>query len=136
MCHWFICGAGEFHMWSNERVLTVVEDLQSHACLWDVHCAEYKNRNKNGDAISLIAKKLKLIITEVEKNNANLKGQFWRQHKTVVASKKSGSSPKKPIWFAYEALLFLLQYNEQTDRRITLNEEENDVSALRTPAKV
>ena len=54
-------------------------------------------------------KKIKLIITEVEKNNANHKGQFWKQRKTVVASKKIRSSPKKPIWFAYEALLFLLQ---------------------------
>jgi hypothetical protein len=33
-------------MWSKERVFTLTEDLHSNACLWDVHCADYKNRNK------------------------------------------------------------------------------------------
>jgi hypothetical protein len=43
-------------MWSNERVLTVIEDLQSNdACLWNVHCADYKNRNNKGNAIDFIA---------------------------------------------------------------------------------
>ena len=38
-------------MWSNERVRTSIEDLQCSACLWNVHCADYKNRNKKGGAI-------------------------------------------------------------------------------------
>jgi hypothetical protein len=59
---------------------------------------------------------------------ANLKGQFRREHKKVVASKKTGSSPKKPIWFVYEALLFLLQHNESRGSRSTLTEEGNEVS--------
>jgi hypothetical protein len=43
-------------MWSNERVLTSIEDLQSSACLWDVHCTDYKNRNKKGDVIDFLEK--------------------------------------------------------------------------------
>jgi hypothetical protein len=72
------------------EVLTFVEDFQSHVGLLYVYSAEYKNLNKKGDAINLIAKKkiYELSITEVEKKIANLKGQFWREHKKVVASKK------------------------------------------------
>jgi hypothetical protein len=43
-------------MWSNDRVLTVIEDLQSSARLWNENFADYKNRNKKGDAIDFIAK--------------------------------------------------------------------------------
>jgi hypothetical protein len=43
-------------MWSKERIATFIEDLQSNACLWDVHCADYKNCNKKGDAIIFLKK--------------------------------------------------------------------------------
>jgi len=33
---------------SKERVFNFTEDVQSNACLWDVRCADYKNRNKKG----------------------------------------------------------------------------------------
>jgi len=32
--------------------------LQCRACLWNVHCADYKNRNQKGDAIDFLAKKI------------------------------------------------------------------------------
>jgi hypothetical protein len=115
-------------MWLNERVITFIEDLQSSACLWDVHCAKYKNRNKKGDAIDFLAKKYEISHIEVEKKSANLKSQFRREHKKVVASKKTGSSPKKPTWFAYKALIFLLQHNESRGSRSNLTEEGNNAS--------
>jgi hypothetical protein len=114
-------------MWLNERVVTFIEHLQSSACLWDVHCANYKNHNKKSDVIDFLAKKYEISNTEVEKKITNVKGQFRREHKTVVASKKTGSSPKKPTWFAYKALLFLLQH-ESRGSHSTLTEEGDDVS--------
>jgi hypothetical protein len=44
-------------MWLKERFLAFIEDLQSSACILDVHCADYKNHNKKGDAIDFLAKK-------------------------------------------------------------------------------
>lgn len=32
-------------------ILYFIENLQSCTCLWNAHCADYKNRNKKGDAI-------------------------------------------------------------------------------------
>jgi hypothetical protein len=42
--------------WSKERVVTFIEDLQFSACLWGVHCADCKNRNKKGDASIFLQK--------------------------------------------------------------------------------
>jgi hypothetical protein len=66
----------------------------------------------------------------VEKKIASFKGQFRREHKEIVASNKSGSSPKKPTLSAYEALLFLLQRNESRGSGSTLYEEENMSSII------
>jgi hypothetical protein len=57
-------------MRSNERFLTFVEDLQSHASLWGVHCAEYKNcrkKKKRGDVINLIAKNMNSLLLKLKK---------------------------------------------------------------------
>jgi hypothetical protein len=63
-------------MWSNEGVLTLIEDLQSNACLWDVPCADYKNRNKKGDAIDFLATKYEISSTEAEKKSEISKVSF------------------------------------------------------------
>jgi hypothetical protein len=42
-------------MWSNEKFRIFIEDLQSSACLWNVHCADYKNRNTISSAIDFLA---------------------------------------------------------------------------------
>jgi hypothetical protein len=44
-----------------------------------------------GDAIDFLAKKkYETSTVEVEKKVASLKGQFRREHKKVIASKKTG----------------------------------------------
>jgi hypothetical protein len=65
----FTCRILPVIVWSNERVLTFIENLQSSACLWDVHCADYKNRNKKGDAMDFLAKKnMKSALLKLRKN--------------------------------------------------------------------
>jgi len=54
-------------MWLNERDFTFTEDLESIACLWDVHCAYYKNRFKSGYVTDFLAKMYEINTTEVEK---------------------------------------------------------------------
>jgi hypothetical protein len=65
-----------------ERVLTFIEDLESSTCLWDVHCAGYKNRNKKGDAIDFLVKRYEISNIEVEK-------------KSPISKVSSGGSIKK-----------------------------------------
>jgi len=54
-------------MSSKERVFSFTEDLQSNACLWDVRCADYKNRNRKGDATDFMAKRCVINTAEVKK---------------------------------------------------------------------
>jgi hypothetical protein len=77
-------------MWSNEEFLTFIEDLQSSACLWDVHCADYKTVLKKGDAIDFLARKYKISTIKVNKKVGNLKGQFRREHKKSQHPRRLG----------------------------------------------
>jgi hypothetical protein len=47
-----------------------------------------------------------------------------------------GSSLKKPTWFAYEALLLLLQHHESRGSRSTLTNEGDDVSIFSNSVSV
>jgi len=45
-------------MWSNEGVLTLIEDLQRNACLWDVHLQITKTIIQKGVSTDVLAKKM------------------------------------------------------------------------------
>ena len=45
----FSCRREAVEVWANDRVVIFIEDLQSGVCLWDVHCADYLNRNKGDE---------------------------------------------------------------------------------------
>ena len=100
-----------------------------------MHCAEYKNRNKKGDDDSLIEKNMNTLLLK-SKKIANFKSQLLTEHKEVIPSKYSGSSPKKSTWFAYETVLFLLQHKDSIGYRSTRSEEENDASVFSNLVKV
>jgi hypothetical protein len=110
--------------WNQEATMKLIEELHSRPVLWDVTAAEYKNRNKKRDALQELAECFKLSLNEIEKKVKNLKTQFRREHKALCAKKKSGSSPKKPTWFGYESMLFLLSTTESRGSRSTIIEED------------
>jgi hypothetical protein len=116
-------------MWTSENTLKLIKDLHSLPCLWYVQSAEYKNRNKKVDAYDTLASKYSVTVMQVEKKIQALKTQFRREHRKLVVSKRSESSPKKAAWFGYEPLLFLLQGNESRGSRSTDNTDvQDDVS--------
>jgi hypothetical protein len=57
-------------MWSNEGVLTVIEDLQRDACLWDMHLQITKTVIQKGVATVVLAKKKKVksMLLNLRKN--------------------------------------------------------------------
>jgi hypothetical protein len=79
----------------NERFHTFIEDSQSNACVWDVHCADYKNHNKDGDAIDFLAKKYEkgdaIDFLAKNFNSALLK----LRKKSPISEVSSGESIKK-----------------------------------------
>jgi hypothetical protein len=72
----FTCGILAGNVWSNERVVTFIKDLQSSACLWDMHYTDYKNCNKKCDAIDFLAKKYESSTTDIEKKSPISKVSF------------------------------------------------------------
>lgn len=106
-----------FTMWSNEKVLKLIEDYHASFCLWDVTSPDYKNRVKRRAALDSLAAKHIVSVEEIEKKIHNLKTSFNRERKKLNPT--SGSSPKKSLWFAYEYLLFLLPANESKGSRNT-----------------
>jgi hypothetical protein len=76
-----------------------------------VRYAHYKNCNKKADALFFLQKNIKSILLQLRKK----KLPNWKEHKKVVPSMKSVSSPKKPAWFAYKALILLLQHKKSQE---------------------
>lgn len=104
-------------MWSNEKVLKLIEDYHASYCLWDVTSPDYKNRVKRKVALESLAAKHNVTVAEIEKKIHNLKTSFNRERKKNTPT--SGTSPKKSTWFAYEYLQFLLPANESKGSRNT-----------------
>jgi hypothetical protein len=52
---------------SDYHVFTFTEDLEPIACLWDVHCAYYKNCIKIGYVTDFLAKMYEISTIEVAK---------------------------------------------------------------------
>ena len=78
-------------MWSNEKVLKLIEDYHASSCLWDVTSSDYKNRVKKKLALESLAAKHDVTVADIEKKIHNLKTSFNRERKKNNLS--SGTSP-------------------------------------------
>ncbi|XP_042885296.1 uncharacterized protein LOC122261623 [Penaeus japonicus] len=74
---------------------------------------------KKMDTLREIATKVSASVIDTEKKIKSLKVQFRREHVKLTSLKRSGTSPKKCVWFGYEPLLFLLQGQESRGSRST-----------------
>ena len=64
------------------------------------------NKMKKMDAVTGIADKLSLGVSEIEKKIRIIKVQLRRELLKLTSLKRSGASPKKCSWFGYESLMF------------------------------
>jgi hypothetical protein len=62
-----------------------------------VHCADYKNRNKEGDATHFLIRKHEISTTEVEKN--------WQYQRSVSERKQKSCSIQEDWVFTEETKL-------------------------------
>lgn len=63
-------------MWPTEKVLLLIEDFHSAACLWEVTNPDYKNRTKKRNAIEELAKKYEVSVRDVGKKNQQFKNSI------------------------------------------------------------
>ncbi|KAG8241688.1 hypothetical protein J6590_081422 [Homalodisca vitripennis] len=93
--------------WSNQKTTLFIEDYHNTPELWDNRSAFYKDRNIKCDKLKQLAIKYDCSVTDLKKKVKYLRSAFHREHKRITKP-KSGSSPKKEKWFAYNLLTFLL----------------------------
>ena len=114
-------------MWSTEKTLELIELFHSSPALWDVTCVDYKKKMKKIDALTEMADKLSVSVSEIEKKIKAIKVQFRREYLKLASLKRSGISPNKCSWFGYKPLMFLLQGQESRASRST-DSTEREVS--------
>lgn len=93
--------------WNIQKTTLFIEDYHTSPELWNNKSASYKDRNVKSDKLKLLATKYECSVDELKKKIKNLRSAFHREHKRITKP-KSGSSPKKEKWFAYNLLTFLL----------------------------
>ena len=96
-------------VWSNDKIMQLIELFQSKPLLWDSSIKEYKDRNKKNDAFEEISQALNIPKKDVETKIHVLRTQFTREKKKLSAKKTTGSGAiEKCKWIYYEPLEFLL----------------------------
>lgn len=98
--------------WNTQKVLNFIEDYRRNDILWNIKNSNYRNIRMKIDVLNNLAEKYSTAINDVKKKIKNLRTAFHREHK-VYKLKKGDTSPiKKPRWFAYEPLKFLLDVDK------------------------
>ncbi|CAG4990254.1 unnamed protein product [Colias eurytheme] len=96
-------------VWSNDKIMQLIELFQSKPLLWDSSIKEYKGRNKKNDAFEEISQALNIPKKNVETKIHVLRTQFTREKKKLSAKKTTGSGAiEKCKWIYYEPLEFSL----------------------------
>ncbi|KAF2358327.1 MADF domain [Trinorchestia longiramus] len=99
-----------YQHWSTEQILNLIEVYRSHECLWKNSSDDYGDREKKDRAWDVIAKCVGTDVRSVERKIKTLKTQFANYHKLALKkASERGDGFKKPKWFAYGSLEFLLE---------------------------
>lgn len=97
--------------WTDDLVLALVKNIQSHPCLWNPRDNNKKNRNKVHDAFQTIATDMEIDIDEIKKKKETLFQTYRNYRRKVACSQKSGAGtddlyiPSWPPYFDLDAFL-------------------------------
>ncbi|XP_047503412.1 uncharacterized protein LOC125048665 [Pieris napi] len=118
-------------VWSNDKIMQLIELFQSKPLLWDCSIKQYKDRNKKNDAFEEISQVLNIPKKDVETKIHVLRTQFTREKKKMSAKKTTGSGAiEKCKWIYYEPLEFLLCGATTSGETDTMNKTVDENNAL------
>ncbi|XP_047535011.1 pollen-specific leucine-rich repeat extensin-like protein 2 [Vanessa atalanta] len=115
--------------WSNEKVITFLEILQTEPCLWDPKLEKFKSRGMQSDAWRRIMESLpfKTSIEGMKKKKESLMGYYRTHLNRIKKFLKSGAGKDEVYttnWFAFETMDNFLRGVYDSSR--TLNTETHD----------
>lgn len=97
---------------STEQTMDFIDEYRSHTVLWNVSDEDYTNKIKRNEAYNILSTNFGLTVTGVKNKIKSLRSYFSKEHQKITA--KKSSSGAESSWFAYRAMLFIL--DSATDR--------------------
>ena len=115
-------------------LLECIEVYRKHPVLWNIKSTDYSNRRMKEEAYGVLVTKFKEKYPtwgkdEVKKKMNSLRTNFRKELKKVMDSKKSGAGSEdvyEPTLWYYNALLFLIDQEQPSASRHSIETEEND----------
>ncbi|RZF43560.1 hypothetical protein LSTR_LSTR012840 [Laodelphax striatellus] len=109
---------------------TFIDEYRNHQCLWRVKCKEYSNKTSKQKAYSHLVELCKTVIPDcnsefVKKKIDLIRGNFRREHRKVIDSKRSGETVHVPKLWYYKLLLFLSDQEEVHQSITSVHSAEN-----------
>lgn len=109
---------------SSFDVLMFLEHYQQYPCLWDKTSADYKNRQKRGDAEAALLKiievdNLKALRAKIKSIRGTYNNELRKVKKSITTGSSAGDEYKPELhWFQY-AHTFLCRNQEDEPASLT-----------------
>ncbi|KAH8269975.1 hypothetical protein KR018_001276 [Drosophila ironensis] len=93
--------------WSRSTILSFIEDYRRQRVLWDPNTKGYHIKQTKYEALKLLSSKYGTEIRSIRSKIKSLRSSFHREHGKVISGRTRGVH-YQPMWFAYEAIRFIL----------------------------
>ncbi|BFF97608.1 uncharacterized protein DMAD_05987 [Drosophila madeirensis] len=93
--------------WSRATILGFIEDYRCQRVLWDPNTKGYHIKQTKYEALKLLSEKYGTEIRSIRSKIKSLRSSFHREHGKVLSGRSRGVL-YQPMWFAYEAIRFIL----------------------------
>lgn len=93
--------------WSRNTILEFIEDYRGFRVLWDPNTKGYHIKQIKYEALKKLSRKYGTEVRIIRSKIKSLRSSFHREHGKVISGKRRGIN-YQPMWFAYEAIRFIL----------------------------
>lgn len=100
--------------WSRATILDFIEDYRRQRVLWDPNTKGYHIKQTKYEALKLLSQKYGTEIRSIRSKIKSLRSSFHREHGKVINGRSRGVH-YQPMWFAYEAIRFILDGERDVD---------------------
>ncbi|KAH8264879.1 hypothetical protein KR038_006660 [Drosophila bunnanda] len=101
--------------WSRSTILNFIEDYRRQRVLWDPNTKGYHIKQTKYEALKLLSGKYGTEIRSIRSKIKSLRSSFHREHGKVLSGRSRGVH-YQPMWFAYEAIRFILDGERDQDQ--------------------
>ncbi|KAH8379529.1 hypothetical protein KR009_005437 [Drosophila setifemur] len=114
--------------WSRATILSFIEDYRRQRVLWDPNTKGYHIKQTKYEALKLLSSKYGTEIRSIRSKIKSLRSSFHREHGKVLSGRTRGVH-YQPMWFAYEAIRFILDGERDQDHPAGDQDNEPETEA-------